>query len=430
MPETVYISSTYNDLKDFRRAVMDCVRKLKDYYFSNSMEDYDAEDIHFVKKCTDDVASCDVYILLLGNRYGYLPKGFDKSITEIEYDKAVACQQQTGKPEILVFKVGDLCKAYNYTEQQDTYRLYNQQFLDTVSEQLSPKPFDSTAELELQVAYALMKRVFRQIKTGVKVVAPDPDAVLCFCDRNAVLTSLRSSLIRRQQAKRLFFIQGDLMNDYPGGIVKRFTQYSLGSQSKIESLLSINSLSSSCDDDNSYQTILISTLEHLNRQVSEANTEMSGFIEELSNMKSSKVVLPFSYNSKYDEDFEILMNFLCFLDSLFKEYGAKSRDFELYAFIVNYRDTPDKQLLKGMLEKHSFLAALALQTGKLTMVPPEEILKWIETFITSMALSPVVYLRYFDATGNQDYYMREVNERLNKLIKDLQDGKEEITSII
>ncbi len=65
MAESVYISSTFNDLKNFRQAIIDCLGHMNDYYKVVSMEFYDAEYVNFVKKCTDDVIACDIYILIL-----------------------------------------------------------------------------------------------------------------------------------------------------------------------------------------------------------------------------------------------------------------------------------------------------------------------------------------------------------------------------
>ncbi|HEY5823007.1 MAG TPA: DUF4062 domain-containing protein [Cyclobacteriaceae bacterium] len=68
MSEKVYISSTYEDLKEFRQAAINCVVSLVEYYIPVYMEFYDSEDQHFVAKCLNDVANSDIYILLLGKR--------------------------------------------------------------------------------------------------------------------------------------------------------------------------------------------------------------------------------------------------------------------------------------------------------------------------------------------------------------------------
>jgi hypothetical protein len=63
-----------------------------------AMEYYVAEDKRPLDKCLEDVASCDLYIGIFAWRYGYTPEGYDKSITELEYQKAI----ETGK-ECLIF---------------------------------------------------------------------------------------------------------------------------------------------------------------------------------------------------------------------------------------------------------------------------------------------------------------------------------------
>lgn len=55
---TIYLSSTYEDLKDFRRAVVDALRRSN--YTVRAMEDYVAGDQRPADKCLDDVASADI----------------------------------------------------------------------------------------------------------------------------------------------------------------------------------------------------------------------------------------------------------------------------------------------------------------------------------------------------------------------------------
>ncbi|MGH4001949.1 MAG: DUF4062 domain-containing protein, partial [Pseudonocardiaceae bacterium] len=42
----------------------------------------------------EDVDACELYVCLVAYRYGYVPSGFDRSTTELEYRRAV----QAGKP--------------------------------------------------------------------------------------------------------------------------------------------------------------------------------------------------------------------------------------------------------------------------------------------------------------------------------------------
>jgi hypothetical protein len=88
--KTIYISSTFDDLKDHRAAVYRALQKMQ--YRVIAMEDYVAKDERTVKRCLGDVEKCDFYIGIFAKRYGYIPPVSDnpegKSITELEYRKA------------------------------------------------------------------------------------------------------------------------------------------------------------------------------------------------------------------------------------------------------------------------------------------------------------------------------------------------------
>jgi uncharacterized protein DUF4062/NB-ARC domain-containing protein len=85
----VYVSSTYEDLKDYRAKVNEGLRRAG--YELVAMEDYPAFDQRPLQKCLDDVASCQLYIGILAKRYGYIPDQDNPqglSITEREYLQA------------------------------------------------------------------------------------------------------------------------------------------------------------------------------------------------------------------------------------------------------------------------------------------------------------------------------------------------------
>jgi len=100
MKNSAFISSTLYDLYNERIATeqavvaAQCVPKMSDKTFP-------AVDNNSFDNCMEQVAAADIYILILGERYGEEYKG--KSFTEWEYEKAVALD----KPRI-VFKMGYL----------------------------------------------------------------------------------------------------------------------------------------------------------------------------------------------------------------------------------------------------------------------------------------------------------------------------------
>lgn len=91
----VYVSSTFNDLKDCRARVNLALRKVG--HEDVAMEYYAAGDGRPVGRCLADVAACDLYVGLFAWRYGYVPVGDNPgglSVTEMEYREA----RRLGKP--------------------------------------------------------------------------------------------------------------------------------------------------------------------------------------------------------------------------------------------------------------------------------------------------------------------------------------------
>lgn len=82
----VYVSSTSRDLQDHRAAVSKYLRKVG--YEDAAMEHYVAGEERPLATCLEDVRSCAVYIGIFAWRYGFIPAGEQRSITELEYRAA------------------------------------------------------------------------------------------------------------------------------------------------------------------------------------------------------------------------------------------------------------------------------------------------------------------------------------------------------
>lgn len=96
----IYISSTVQDLREFRVEVYKAVRRLG--HTSVAMEDWAASDVPPLKNSLRAVRDSDVNIVLVAWRYGYVPPGQNVSITELEVNAAL----EAGIP-CLVFLVPD-----------------------------------------------------------------------------------------------------------------------------------------------------------------------------------------------------------------------------------------------------------------------------------------------------------------------------------
>ncbi|MCC6615782.1 MAG: DUF4062 domain-containing protein [Anaerolineae bacterium] len=87
MAKSVFISSTSQDLQDYREAVNRAIRRLR--MLPIDMVDFGSQPGGAVKVSVDEVRRADYFVGVIAHRYGYVPEGADKSVTEQEYDDAV-----------------------------------------------------------------------------------------------------------------------------------------------------------------------------------------------------------------------------------------------------------------------------------------------------------------------------------------------------
>ena len=92
----IFLSSTSKDLEEYRETVRIALRRMG--HEDVAMEYFVAEDKLPLDRCLQEVASCDLYVGIFAWRYGHVPDGYDKSMTELEYREAL----KTGK-ECLIF---------------------------------------------------------------------------------------------------------------------------------------------------------------------------------------------------------------------------------------------------------------------------------------------------------------------------------------
>lgn len=77
----VFVSSTFEDMKDIRATVSGKLYSMKNFMASNSSQ------FDYIRERLNDT---DIYVLLLGGRYGTLTPGEDRSYTHEEYEMAKA----------------------------------------------------------------------------------------------------------------------------------------------------------------------------------------------------------------------------------------------------------------------------------------------------------------------------------------------------
>ena len=90
MVARVYVSSTVADLRAERAAVLDWLRLARHQAVDSYLPDSDT----VRDSCLDDVAACDLYVLIAGHRYGFQPASDNPeglSVTHLEFRRAGEC---------------------------------------------------------------------------------------------------------------------------------------------------------------------------------------------------------------------------------------------------------------------------------------------------------------------------------------------------
>jgi hypothetical protein len=144
----VFISSTYEDLKEERKAVEETIIRAGD--FPVGMEAFpaaDEEQFDFIKTV---IAQCDYYVLIIAGRYGSLATD-GKSYTEKEYDYAV----EIGVPVLVMLREEREKLPAHRSEFDGQKREKLDKFINSVSAGRIRKSWGSLDGLKLAVREAL-----------------------------------------------------------------------------------------------------------------------------------------------------------------------------------------------------------------------------------------------------------------------------------
>jgi hypothetical protein len=149
-PPRVYVSSTYQDLKDCRHAIRLALQRLG--LDDIAMETYTADEDRPVDRCLDDVRSADIYVGVLAWRYGFVPAGAHASITELEYRAA----GEAGIPRLIFVLEPDAAWPRSAMD-KDSARI--EAFRDHVLDAHVCDSFTSADDLRAKVAEAVGRQL-------------------------------------------------------------------------------------------------------------------------------------------------------------------------------------------------------------------------------------------------------------------------------
>ncbi|MCE5320644.1 MAG: DUF4062 domain-containing protein [Bacteroidales bacterium] len=104
MKKNVFISSTYLDLIDYRKAIWELLEKYK--VNVKGMEAFGARKETPLETCLNEVNQSDIYVGIIAHRFGSIDVVSGKSFTQLEYERAI-----TENKEILIYIINDDIKV-------------------------------------------------------------------------------------------------------------------------------------------------------------------------------------------------------------------------------------------------------------------------------------------------------------------------------
>lgn len=166
----IFISSTYVDMIPYREALQTAITNCDAVAYG--MERFVAAPIRPLDRCYEEIAGSQIYVLLLGHRYGEIDKDTGKSYTELEYDRA----KEIGLP-ILAFlldtdKVGSLEKFRESDAQYEALLRFKNELKN--SKELTVGTFTSEKDLQDKATRAIKEAIDRL--QSVVQTAEDPSA--------------------------------------------------------------------------------------------------------------------------------------------------------------------------------------------------------------------------------------------------------------
>ncbi len=154
--KSVFISSTSIDLKEYRAAVDAAIRRLE--LRPINMTDFGAQPGGAVGVSVREVGKADIFVGILAQRYGYVPAGMDKSVTEQEYDEAV----RRGIPRLMYLLDSKFPWDNTLVEADSTAQARLKAFKDRVNATEVRSLFTTPDDLAQQVIADLVKLLDKQ----------------------------------------------------------------------------------------------------------------------------------------------------------------------------------------------------------------------------------------------------------------------------
>jgi glucose-1-phosphate thymidylyltransferase len=163
----VFLSSTTKDLAEYRHAAHRAISRLAGYRCVR-MEEFTSQASSAETYVRGAVASCDLFVGIVGLCYGSRPRGSSVSFTELEYDAA----REAGKPCLMFLTPEDFPVPGNIP----MGKARQKRFRKKISQDVIHTGFTSPAELAVQIIEAL-----RDFETGSEVGPAEQTDCIILC---------------------------------------------------------------------------------------------------------------------------------------------------------------------------------------------------------------------------------------------------------
>lgn len=155
----VFVSSTYVDLIDARKKVIDTVLSL--YHFPVGMEMFSADDSEQWEIIRETIQASDYYVIVIGHKYGSISSG-GISYTEMEYNYA----KSLNIPILAFIRNRDVLTKPHEREVEQSKSEQLERFIEKAKANKVCDFWESIDELATKVAVALPKIMRRTPQTG------------------------------------------------------------------------------------------------------------------------------------------------------------------------------------------------------------------------------------------------------------------------
>lgn len=142
----VFVASTWEDLQNERKEVLEA---LQQFYFQHvNMEYFGADPRQPIKKCLEEVQSANIFVGIIGHRYGSILSTTGKSFTQMEYEEAI----KSNIPCLIYIRSDDVPIPPKYVERNpDSIRML-EDFKSILRNAHTVAPFSYSNDLAIRVS--------------------------------------------------------------------------------------------------------------------------------------------------------------------------------------------------------------------------------------------------------------------------------------